>query len=204
MKLFAALLFLSCAGLAQQTGTPVTTTSYPHDSPTIFMDYDGSGNNIYNCYARPVVNYTPITGSSATMSFQWTFAGSTLTSIVDSSNTSTVTTPSAHGLQVGNLVVISGTSSSALNASYYVQTVPSTTTFTVTTSGVADATYTTGAVLSTRAPLLTQPIWSIEKITYNSSNKSVADQWALGAPGNFTNICANRATTTGATMITYQ
>lgn len=204
MKSLIAILTLSCAAFAQQQGTPVTTTNYPHDAPSLFLDYDGNGNDIYNCYAKPVQNYIAITGNSLTQQFQWTFAASTLTNIIVSANVGTATTSTAHGLQVGNLVTVGGSATTALNASYYVQTVPSITTFTITTTGVGNATYTTGLVVGTQAPLLTQPIWSIQKLTYNGSNKLTNTQWALGTAGSYKNICSNRAVTTGATMITYQ
>ena len=204
MKTLLLTLLLTTAAFAQKTGTPVSKVNYPHDSPSQILFYDGSNNLIYGCYAVPVVNYTQITGiSNNGGAYQWTVAATTLTNIVVSSNVGTVTTSTAHGLQVGNLVTVAGSATTALNGTYYVQTVGSTTTFTITTSGVANATYTTGLVLTTTAPLSSQPVWSIMKLTYSGTNLTNV-QWANGAASSYNNICDNRAQTTGATKITYE
>jgi len=66
----------------------------------------------------------------------------TLTSIVNSTTTSTVTTVADHELTVGATVVISGvTEDTDLNGTYVVATVPTSKTFTITTSDVTDGTY---------------------------------------------------------------
>lgn len=52
-----------------------------------------------------------------------------------SGTTATLTTASAHGLAVGDLVTIAGMTPSGYNGTYLVGTVPTTTSFTVTTSG---------------------------------------------------------------------
>lgn len=182
MKRFA--LAILCAALAYgQEGTPVNVSiSAPLVAYSTLFFYS-STDLIYSCRAR---SFQPTA----------TFArsDSTLTSIVDSSNTSTVTTASAHGLAVNDKVVISGaTVATALNGTYVIQSVGSTTTFTVTTSGVADATYTESTLkFTTTAPRDTAAIWSITKYTY-VSNAVTAVQWANGtsAPNQ---ICANRAT----------
>lgn len=205
-RLAIALLF-ALPLLAQPTGAPVSVSAYPSSQPTILKAYDGGTppNPIYVGYAAPFQNYTRITGNSITSAFRWTKAATTLTNIVVATNVGTVTTSTAHGLTVGNPVTVSGaTVDTDLNATYYVQTVGSTTTFTITTASVADATYTDATlVLSTNAPLTTQPIWAINKKTY-STNSQIADQWAGGSAKSYTFIWDNRAVTTGATKITYQ
>jgi hypothetical protein len=61
-----------------------------------------------------------------------TTSGATISSITISGQTATVTTSSAHGLSVGQQVTLSGVTPSQYNGSYVIQTVPSTTTFTLT------------------------------------------------------------------------
>jgi len=167
MRYITVLLVCAFAALAQDG--PVVSLA---DNPTKALFYDGSGNLEYICTASP---------ASAT-SGSWTVSGSTLTSVVDSSNTSTVTTASAHGLLIGESVAISGTTFSKaaamltnivvatnvgtattaaahgllandyvtvsgatvdtdLNGEYQIATVPTTKTFTFTTSSVANGTY---------------------------------------------------------------
>lgn len=128
---------------------------------TQLFDYDGSSNLIYRG-----------TAASNQPKFSWTTALTTLTSIVDSSNTSTVTTSTAHGLAVNNEVTIVGvTTDTDLNGVYRIQTVGSATTFTITTASVSDATYNaSGIELSTTAPRSTAAIWTIEAFTYTGTN----------------------------------
>lgn len=67
----------------------------------------------------------------------------TVTSIVDAANVSTVTTPTPHGLVVGDIVKVSGaTGDTDLNANQSVVSVPTSTTFTIASASVTDATYT--------------------------------------------------------------
>lgn len=202
MKTLVLLTLCAISVLAQENGTPVSVVAFPPSQPEKILDYSGS-NLIYIGYSSPVIDYTRITGTSA---FRWTRSASTLTSIVDSSNTATVTTSTAHGLQVGQLVTVSGaTVDTDLNGTYYVQTVGSTTTFTITTSGVTDATYTESTlVVSTNAPLTTQPIWVIQKLSYDGSSNLVGVKCAFGSCRSYTSIWDNRATTTGASKIWYQ
>jgi hypothetical protein len=161
---------------------------YPQSQPTRFLDYDANGNLAYICYTTP-------SGIAAYYNYSRSVMGGTLTSIVVATNVGTVTTVGAHGLMVGQGVTVSGATLGALNATYIIATVPSTTTFTITTTGVADGTYNNVALtISGSAPLLTSPIWSINKLTYSAGNSLIGSQWALGAAGNYTSICANRAT----------
>ncbi len=137
-------------------------------------------------------------------SFSWYRASATLTSIVVLTNAGTVTTSTAHGLAVGNLVTISGaTVDTDLNGTYYIQTVGSTTTFTITTASVANATYTESTLeVATMAPRSSAAQWDIFKYTTSGSNITVI-QKAFARSG-LSSICDNKAVTTGSTKITYE
>ncbi len=70
----------------------------------------------------------------------FTRAASTLTSISVTTNTATATTSAAHGLHVGQSIVVAGaTVDTDLNATYAIATVPTSTTFTFTTVNVTGA-----------------------------------------------------------------
>ena len=189
-SLLIALLF-AFAAMAQE-GITVNQSSGPPPAPyTPFFDYAGGSNLIYMCKARPV--QSPYVVS---------VAGKSMTNIVVSTDVGTVNW-TAHGLAVGNSITVAGTAvDTDLNATYYVQTVPDANSLTITTASVADGTYTTGLTITTTAPRNTAAIWYIEKYTY-SGNNMVMVQSAGGTP-SLTKICANRAATTGTTMITYQ
>lgn len=178
---------------AQEEGAAVNVSeSAPKSAYTELYFKDGSGNHEYTCFARALQ-------PTATFSIN----ASTLTSIVDLANTSTVTTVSAHGLSVGNAVTITGASDTDLNATFYVQTVGSTTTFTITTASVSDATYNAaGLQFTTAAPRTTEAIWAIIKYSYDGANFGTRKQWASGGT-QYKHICDNRAVTTGSTKITY-
>lgn len=186
-------LLAATALLSQQTGQPVSVVQFPDQTPTRYLDYNGGSNLTYLCLA-PSLNQTS-TASNYTYSLSVT-AG-TLTSIVVLTNVGTVTTVAAHGLMVGQTTTVSGSTTSALNGAYVIATVPSTTTFTIATSGVADAAYNNGAMtLSGEAPLLTSPIWSIQHFTYDASNNLTGTQCVNGSCIALTNKCSNRATLT--------
>lgn len=73
-----------------------------------------------------------------------------VTSIVDATNTATVTTTTPHGLVTGDIVRISGATVDAdLNGNYSV-TVTSATVFTITSANVSDATYTESTLRVTK------------------------------------------------------
>lgn len=95
---------------------------------------------------------------------------SSLTSVTVATNVATVTTASAHGLWVGARVTVTGSTVAALNSTYTVATVGSGTTYTFATSGVSDATYNNAALMiSTRAPRLNDPRWSVTVLSYVST-----------------------------------
>ena len=129
-----------------------------------------------------------------------------VTQIVDAANTATVTTAAAHGLNVGNEVIIAGvTGDTDLNGRYVIQTAATTTTFTVTSASVTDATYNNaGITAATTAPRTTQAIWSVLKRFYDGSGNLIREQWAVRPASSATstsvgtasaqNICDDRAT----------
>lgn len=167
----------------------------PSQPITALNFYDGSNNLIYICKA---VSQQP--------QYTWGVTAAPtqggLTSIAVATNVGTATTTTAHGLAVGNKITVAGSTTAALNGEYYVQTVGSTTTFTITTAGVSDATYNTAALtVYSTAPRSSASIWEIRKFVYTSSNLT-AQQVANN--GSMVGVCDNRATTTGATTTYYQ
>ena len=186
-RILFALLLVSVPVVAQQQAT-VAISKGPASEPTTTLTfYDASSNPQYICKARSRQN-----------AFTWavtpTGSQGTLTSIAVATNVGTVTTVGNHGLAIGYLVTVAGSTTSALNGTYIIQTVPSATTFTITTSGVSDGTYNTAALnLTTTAPRSSSNQWSIEKFTYNVGNNPTADQWAQGSTAQI-NICDNRTT----------
>lgn len=143
--------------------------------------YDGNGNLIYVCKSP----------SGERVPYVFSVAAGNLTNIVVSGGMATVTTPANHGLQVGNLVTVSGSATSALNGAVIIVTVPSATTFTFATAA-APATY-TDASASTIAPRSSAAMWSIAKQTFNGTNQLTLRQYAGGSTG-YTQIADNRAT----------
>lgn len=194
MKKLLLSVIIFASSLCAQRGIEVNLSQSPPISAyTKLFFYDGSNQLEYVC-----------TALSQQPSFSWTRAASTLTSIVDAANTSTVTTSTAHGLAVGNLVTITGaTVDTDLNGTYFIQTVGSTTTFTITTSGVSDATYTESTlVVATTAPRSSASMWDITKYIYAATLMSHAQH--AGGKSATNSICDNRAVTTGSTKTTYQ
>lgn len=62
----------------------------------------------------------------------------TISSVVRSSNTSTITTSSSHGFTTGNTVTVYGISDTTFNGTFTIANVPTATTFTYTQSGAAN------------------------------------------------------------------
>ena len=206
MKKLAVSILAFAPFVMAQTNTPVVIS--PANPPTMFeqvLFYDGSGNLQYICKApKQSSQYTwGITLANGTRQ-------NTLTNIVVSTNTATATTGNNHGLQIGNLITVAASTTAALNGNYVVLTTPSATTFTFTTVGVADATYSNAAMtLSTWASLTSQPWWSITKLTTTTGNLSLVQTSTHvtaggGATPSYDFICDNKAVTTGATAIAYQ
>ena len=91
------------------------------------------GQNQYTSTIIPELNFTP--------SYDFV-TGGRFTNIVVASNVGTVKTKWSHELAGGESVTISGSVTSALNGTYTIQSITAPDTFTITTSGVADGTYT--------------------------------------------------------------
>ena len=188
-KIFGLVLCLfMAAGLLAQDGPVVNPSSGPPGGGpwhSLYF-YDASSNLTYTCWALP--RSTTVTWLSAT----------TLTSVVDSSDTATVTTTTAHGLTIGATVALSGfTGDTDLNATYEVLTVPTTATFTITTALVTDGTYNLAGgekvgVLSTTALQDTGAYWSIQRYVYDTSNRIIKTAWADGTKAPI-KACASRA-----------
>jgi hypothetical protein len=178
------LLLALCAVVSALAQQNVTITQKPGTPPYVFQYYyDANGNVIYTCRAAQLT----LVPSSVKR------ADSTLTSIAVSTNVGTVTTAAAHNLWIGALVVVSGSTTAALNGTYKVLTVPTSTTYTITTSGVADATYNSAAtVITTNQPLLSDPVWAIQVNTYNTSLQLTGSYWA-GANSGEGIACSTRA-----------
>jgi hypothetical protein len=196
MEHIRRLMFLALLALVpawgQTNGSPVVTVAYPREIPTRFLDYNGGTNLTYLCVAAPLYNGS---ANPSPYSYSLSVTGGGLTSIVVATNVGTVTTVAAHGLMAGQPVTVSGSTTSALNANYVIQSITSTTVFTITTAGVGNATYNNGPLtISGTAPLLTAAIWSISHFIYDGSNNLTGTQCANGACSVYTNVCANRAT----------
>lgn len=177
-----ALVLCFVASLMAQVPS-VNQVSGPPPAPFVSLDfYDGTGNLQYVCKANQFLQ-TPNTVQKS---------DSSLTSIAVATNVGTVTTLAAHGAWVGMRVTVSGSATTALNGTYVVKTVPSSTTYTITTSGVGDATYTdAGLVIATSNPLTTQSVWAIQVLTYSGSSLS-GTYWANSSVG-LQLACSNRA-----------
>jgi len=179
------LCFLAASFVAFSQNASIIQSLWPPQTTLTF--YDGSNNPEYYCIAL-----------SKQPNYQWT-GTSLITNIVDAANTATITFPAAHGLAVDNQITISGVVSSGatgLNGTFKVVSVGSTTTLTITTSGVTDGTYTPVTdplmQINTTAPRTTAAAWQIMKLYYTTTyNTRIA--WAGGSlePNN---ICDNRTT----------
>lgn len=182
-------MLLSVSLFAQQGPEVVVSVGPPQTNWSSLYYRDGSNNIEYVCIARSI-QPSP---------FAWYAAGSsvTLTSVVDSSNTATVTTTANHGLLPGNIVQIQGvTTDTDLNGVYTIATVGSATTFTITTANVTDGAY-TGVTdpamnLSTQSPRTNAAVWSIMKLYWTTTYLD-RRAWAQGAT-NAGYACDSRTT----------
>jgi hypothetical protein len=193
-RLASLALFMGLSAAFGQDGNAVNPSGGP--PPTAWTQrlyYDGDDRLEYICYAE---------GTQSRYTFR--VSSSTLTDIVDSSNTGTVTAPN-HGLTVGNLVTVEGATDSDLDGTYSVQSVVDANTFTITTANVTDATY-DGSTLRiyTTAPRTSDAVWAIERLVYNVDGLLTHHQWSSGSTRKTNHVCDNRATSTGASKVTYQ
>lgn len=188
---FVAVVCLVGLSLTAQETPPL-----PGQGSHRIFSYDANGNVEYICWANTAV------GTTAT----FVVSAKTLTSIVDSSNTATVTTVADHGLTAGATVVVSGaTGDTDLNGTYTILTVPTSKTFTFTSASVTDATYNeTTLTVTYSGPQLTDDVWAIQKFFYCSGSADpwagcqAANQfwkaaWASGSQAR-NKVCADRAT----------
>lgn len=177
--LIAILFALALPSFAQQD---VSVSEKPSREAVESRFYrDGSGNTEYICTALGT-NVVSVWTRSATTSRQPRTPSSvggnaTLTSIVVASNVATATTSAAHGLSVGQWVKVEGATvdtdlnSTSTDGAYKVASVPTGTTFTFSTSSVADATYNESTLkLSTTAPRTNALVWAVRKLYYTGTN----------------------------------
>ena len=95
-----------------------------------------------------------------------------ITSIVSSSDVATVTTGSAHGLQVGMYVHVTGSSTAYVNGIYKVASVPSSTTFTYAQNSSASNGTAAGTIVIYKAYHIVKDV----SIPANSTLKIVSGQ----------------------------
>lgn len=156
----------------------------PPSSPWVtLLFYNASSQIQYVCYS-PALAPTTTYAIGATPG---------LTSIVVATNVGTVNLPATAQWWVGQRITVAGSTTSALNGTYVLSAVVGTTA-TITTSGVSDATYNNAAMtISTTAPVLDSPRWSIQVMTYASSNLATS-YWASSASTGVNSqlACSNR------------
>ena len=107
-----------------------------------------------------------------------------ITSIVSSSDIATVTTGSAHGLSVGQYVMVTGSTTAYVNGLYKVASVPSTTTFTYAQNSGAANGSAAGTIVIYKAYHIvkdapvpsgsTLKIVAGQKVVLNSNDKVIA------------------------------
>lgn len=198
MRLVLVILILEGVRLKAQA-----PTSFPPDGPPLipyetlaFNDVDG--NPEYFCIARASAQTTifarTIAESSPTPP---TGSALTLTSIVVSGGTvGTITLSAAHGMDKWQMVTVAGSSTSALNASYIVQSKTGTT-LVITTAGVSNGTYNNADLkVTTVAPRTSMPVWSIQRFLWATGIFQRSAWAAVGTSGSTTAnaVCDNRAT----------
>jgi hypothetical protein len=172
-KLISAGLLIAASAFAQ---APIQISERPASEATELKFFrDGSNNIEYVCTAlatQPVASWT----RSALTSFQPNMSAgtsaATLTSIAVAANVGTVTTSADHGLAVGHWITVSGaTVDTDLNGTYKVASVPTSTTFTIATASVGNATYTdTTLRFTSTAARENALIWAIRKMFYTSTS----------------------------------
>jgi hypothetical protein len=174
MKKLILAVLAGCVAIGAQTGTQIVNQSGgPPPQPIIgLLFYDVSNNLQYSCKALQIQPQTTV----------FSIAAATLTNISVASTVATATTASAHKLYVGARLVVTGSATSAVNGTYSVTSVGTTTLVFTTTA--ADGTYTDAALkIATQQPQTSAAVWAIEIFT-NPSNLLSSYYWALpnGAP----------------------
>lgn len=173
MGITGAVLLLMVASSWGQTVNP--TNDPPPAAELKLFFYDGSSNLQYICWAR----------QNQMVSTSVSVAASTLTSIVVANTADpkvgTVTHPS-HGLYVGARVTVTGGTDTDLNTTYTIATVTNTNVYTISTTNVTAATYTTGLAISTVNPLTSAAKWAIQVLTYATTTLT-GSFWANASVG---------------------
>jgi len=175
-----SLLLVASLGYAQ--APPVNQVNgFPGNSGV--YQYFRSGSNVtYICYAAAQQGTTTYV------------IGAGLTNVTVATNVGTINFAATAQLWVGQQITLAGFATSALNGAYKVTAV-SGSTATITTAGVADATYNTAAaLLFTTGPVLNANVWSINALTYDGSNNLIGSYYAgAGIAPNSQLACSNRA-----------
>lgn len=151
------------------------------------FDYDGSGNMIYRGYAQ-----------STNKKVYFYVDTATLVNCVVAANVCTLNFGVNHGLKVGNKLFLENwTGDADLNTSsgYIVASVVDGDTVTIATTSVANGTYTNpGARVWTEAPRSNDTVWSLQKYTYDGSNRMINMEWADGSAQNTSHAWDSRTT----------
>jgi hypothetical protein len=186
--------------IVDSANTGTVTTTNPHGLTTgdkviiSGVTTDADLNGIYTVTVTSTVAFTITTANVTDGTYTDNTTVLAKNSIADATNTATVTTSQPHGLAVGNRIIIAGvTADTDLNGSYVIATVPSTTSFTITTANVTDGTYSdSGLVISTTAPRSSAGVWAIYQ-KYYTTTAIDRQAWAEGSTA-MTRICDSRAT----------
>jgi hypothetical protein len=180
-------LLLAVCSLAAVAQSPVNQSGGPPPvAYTLQPFYDGSSNLIYACRAKQFRQTATTFGISVSTTGQ-----PLLTNVVVSSNAGTVNFATTFYGWVGMTLTFTGSATTALNAAYKVTAV-SGSTATITTSGVADATYADATLkASTNQPMLNQSVWAIQAFVY-SGTTFAGSYWANASVGEAL-ACSNRA-----------
>lgn len=177
MKLFI-LLFISLISLFSQSPNPTGQAVAVNEAPLAELwtvPIYVSGNDTYLCYAKQVSNQSTIIQSAI------------------SNASSAVITATGHGIhsKQSPLVTISGGTGNwaALNGTWKATYVDANS-FSVAVNSTSFGAVTGTVVITTRAPLLTSPIWGVYKSSTDGTNP-VMNIWAAGG---YSNKCSDYAT----------
>jgi hypothetical protein len=177
IQLVAAVCLAAASALAQ--GTTVNQTMGPAPTNWVQLFWCGTGGTACASGNTQVtfICYAPALSTTTTYAI-----GSTpeLTSIVVLTNVGTINFAATAQLWVGQRVTVAGSSTSALNGTYRINSV-SGTTATITTSGVSNATYNNAALtVSTSQPILSASVWAIQAFPFTDT--SVNATYFAGTP----------------------
>lgn len=177
IQLCAAVCAMASAALGQ--GTAVNQSLGPPPTNWVTLYWCGTG---MTACASGNTQVSAICAAPALAPTTTYAIGSTpgLTNIVVSTNVGTITFATTAQVWVGMRVTVAGSTTAALNGTYRVNTV-SGSTATITTSGVADATYNNAAMtVATSGPILGASTWSILLLPFTDTSVN-ASYYAGGA-----------------------